>query len=353
MPIVKTLEGDVQVRYDHYSDFGGTTNPKVSLRWQPAKSLLVRGSYGTGFLAPSLYQLFTPNITGVSQSGLSDPIRCPVTGDTGIDCRTQFPVLFGGNQSLQPEESEQMTAGIVFEPIAGASLSVDYFKINLKNAITNGISPVKILNPDFYSQYAYLVTRGPVDPATPNLPGPISEISQTYINLGGVHVQGLDMDLQLRGPEENWGRVSFEINGTYYLRYDNQNTDGTWTGAVGNSFGSPVTGVIPRWKHYATLTWDRGPWSATLAQTYQDSYTDQNGVFVTGDPRTVGTMSLFDLSGTYTGFKNTKLTLGVKNLFDKDPPASNQASTFIGGFDPSYYDPRARFVYGSINYKFN
>jgi iron complex outermembrane receptor protein len=350
VPISKTLEGDVQVRYDHYSDFGGTTNPKVSLRWQPTKSLLVRGSYGTGFLAPSLYQMFTPNLTGVSQTGLSDPIRCPVTGDTGVDCRTQFGVLFGGNPSLKPEESEQMTAGIVFEPIPGGSLSVDYFKINLKNAIVNGINPGIILGD--IGKYGYLVTRGPVDPAFPSLPGPISSILQTYINLGGEHIQGLDIDARYRAPEYNWGRLSFDINGTYYLRYDGQNTDGTWSGGVGNTFGTAVTGVIPRWKHYATLTWDRGPWSATLGQSFQGSYTDQSGVFVTGDPRTVGSMSLWDLSGTYTGFKNMKLTLGVKNLFDTNPPASNQTGTFIVGFDPSYYDPRARFIYGSINYKF-
>ncbi|MDE2003482.1 MAG: TonB-dependent receptor [Betaproteobacteria bacterium] len=350
VPIVKTLEGDVQARYDHYSDFGGTTNPKVSLRWQPTKSVLLRSSWGTGFLAPSLYQLFTPNITGVSAAGLSDPIRCPVTGNTGIDCRTQFPVLFGGNASLKPEESEQFTAGVVLEPIPGASLSVDYFKINLKNAITNGLAPAVILGD--LGKYGGLITRGPVDPAFPNLPGPITQILQTYLNLGGEHIQGLDIDARYRMPEYNWGRVTFEINGTYYLRYDTQNTDGTWSGNIANEFGSAVTGVIPRWKHYATLTWERGPWSATVAQTFQGSYTDQNGVFVTGDPRTVGSMSLWDLSGTYTGIKNTKLTLGVKNLFDTNPPASNQASTFIGGFDPSYYDPRARFVYGSVNYKF-
>ena len=350
VPIVKTLEGDIQARYDHYSDFGGTTNPKVSLRWQPTKSVLLRSSYGTGFLAPSLYQLFTPNITGVSVAGLSDPIRCPVTGNTGIDCRTQFPVLFGGNLNLKPEESEQFTAGIVLEPIPGASLSVDYFKINLKNAITNGIAPGVILGD--LGKYSGLITRGPVDPAFPNLPGPITQILQTYLNLGGEHIQGLDVDARYRMPEYNWGRVTFEINGTYYLRYDTQNTDGTWSGNIANEFGSAVTGVIPRWKHYATLTWERGPWSATVAQTFQGSYTDQNGVFVTGDPRTVGSMSLWDLSGTYTGIKNTKLTLGVKNVFDTNPPASNQTGTFIGGFDPSYYDPRARFVYGSVNYKF-
>ena len=74
IPILKTLEGNIAVRYDHYSDFGSTTNPKVSLRWQPVPSLLLRGSWGTGFLAPSLYQLWTPVTPGLSQNGVSDPL---------------------------------------------------------------------------------------------------------------------------------------------------------------------------------------------------------------------------------------------------------------------------------------
>ena len=130
VPIVKTLEGNLAVRYDGYSDFGSTMNPKVSLRWQPTRTLLFRGSYGTGFLAPSLYQLYTPHIGGLSQPGLTDPIRCPVTHDMGFDCSTQFNVLSGGNTSLKPEQSEQATAGFVIEPIPNASFSVDYFKIS-------------------------------------------------------------------------------------------------------------------------------------------------------------------------------------------------------------------------------
>ena len=54
----------------------------------------------------------------------------------------------------------------------------------------------------------------------------------------------------------------------------------------------------------------------------------------------VGALSLWDLQGSYSGFRNVKLTLGVKNLFDRDPPRSNQQNSFILGFDPSYYDPR-------------
>jgi iron complex outermembrane receptor protein len=349
IPIVKTLEGDVAIRYDHYSDFGGTTNPKFGLRWQPTRTLLVRGSYGTGFLAPSLYNLFAPRFGGVTQAGTSDPIRCPVTGDTGVDCNTQFGVVFGGNANLKPEESEQTSVGVVIEPIPGGTFSVDWFKINLKNAIVNGISPAAILGD--LAQFGSLVTRAPPDPNFPDLPGRITQIDQTFINLGALRIQGLDLEGRYRSPAQPWGRLSFSIAGTYYLRYDVQNTDLSYRGTVGTALGTVTTGVIPRWKHYASVSWDRGPWSLTLAQTYQTSYTDQNPD-IEGNPRTVGSLSLWDMQGSYTGFRNWKLTLGVKNLFDRDPPLSNQLTSFIAGFDPSYYDPRARFVYASVTYRF-
>ena len=108
---------------------------------------------------------------------------------------------------------------------------------------------------------------------------------------------------------------------------------------------------MPRWKQYASATWEQGPWSATLANTYQTSYIDQ-GTDINGAVRSVGSMSLWDAQASYTGFRNWKLTLGVKNLFDRNPPKSNQQSTFILGFDPTYYDPRARFVYASVTYRF-
>jgi len=349
VPIVKSLEGNVALRYDHYSDFGSTTNPKFSLRWQPAREVLVRGSYGTGFLAPSLYELFTPQFGGVTQTGLTDPVRCPVTHDTGLDCNTQFGVLFGGNAALKPEESEQASFGVVWEPIPNASISLDYFKINLKNAIVNGIAPTTILGD--LAQFNSLVTRAPDDPNFPGLPGRILQFDQTFINLGSIRIQGIDLEGHYRTPSQPWGRLSFNLSGTYYLRYDGQNPDGSYTGAVGTAFSTVVTGVIPRWKHYVSATWDQGPWSATLAQTYQTSYTDQN-TDLDGNLRTVGSLSIWDVQGSYTGFKNWKLSLGVKNLFDRDPPKSNQGSTFILGFDPSYYDARGRFVYTTATYTF-
>jgi iron complex outermembrane receptor protein len=346
IPLLRNLELDAAIRTDDYSDFGRTNNPKVSLRFQPNRNVLLRTSYGKGFLAPSLYQLYLPQISGVSQTGLSDPIRCPVTGNTGIDCVTQFGINFGGNPNLGPEKSEQFTAGIVFEPTNAFSVSADYFKIRLNNGITNGIPVTTILGD--LGQFGGLVHRAPNEG---DLPGRILAIDQTYINLGSTHIEGLDVEAHYKWPQMRYGRLRFDISGTYYTRYDFQNLDGTYSGFVGTAFGSVVVGVIPRWKHYASLTWDQGPWSATLAQTYQSSYTDWQTDF-DGNERTVGSLSLWDLQGSYTGLKHFTFTLGVKNLLDTDPPASNQQNTFQVGYDPSYYDARARFLYGIVKYEF-
>ncbi len=349
VPLLRGLESTLAVRNDHYSDFGSTTNPKVSFRWEATKSLLLRASYGKGFLAPSLYQLFTPNISSVTATGQSDPVRCPVTNDTGLDCATQFPITFGGNTSLKPEKSEHASAGLVFEPHAGASIGLEYFKIRLNDAIVNGIPYATILGD--LDQYGYLVTRGPADPNFPGLPGRITNIEQTYINLGAVHVEGLDLDLHWKAPKASWGRVKFDLSGTYYIRSDGQNTDGSFTGFVSNQNGAVVTGVIPRWKHYATLTWESGPWTATLGNLYQASYVDvaPDG---NGDLRRVSSMSLWDVQASYKGFRHLTLTVGAKNVLDTNPPQSNQGNSFQVGFDPTYYDPRARFVYASVGYQF-
>ena len=71
-----------------------------------------------------------------------------------------------------------------------------------------------------------------------------------------------------------------------------------------------------------------------------------------GVQRRVGSLSLWDVQGIYTGFRNFTLTVGAKNLMDTNPPLTNQGATFQGGWDPSYYDARARFIYGSITYAF-
>jgi iron complex outermembrane recepter protein len=357
-PIVRSVEANLAVRYDNYEGVGSKTTPKVSLRWQPMQQVLLRAAVGKGFRAPSLLDLYAPQTTGVTPPGLSDPLRCPTTGDGIKDCSTQFPNLNGGNPNLKPEQSTNTTLGIVLEPTANFSASVDYFDIKLKETITNGVIADTILSD--LAKYGYLVTRGPVDPAFPNLPGPITQIAQTNVNLGSTNLSGVDLDLHWRIPAAEWGKFTVGLTGTYFTKYDSENPDGTFTGQVGQ-VDTNTGGVIPRWKHYLSVNWNRGPWSITAAQNYQRGYHDIDGTFVdrtdpafTIPPHNVKAYVTYDLQASYLGIKNLTITGGIRNIFDQDPPYTNAGGQvyFQGGYDPGYSDPRGRFFYAKATYKF-
>ena len=346
VPIVKSLELNAAVRYDHYSDFGSTTNPKISLRWQPTKTFLGRVSYGTGFRAPALPELFSPIVTTNTQPGLSDPVRCPVTNDQVNDCVTQFVNIQGGNTALKPEKSTQWSIGGVVEPLDGLSVALDWYKIDLKDQV-GLLNPAAVLGD--VVQYAAFITRGPADPNFPGLPGPITAITTLFTNLGETRIEGIDIDARYRTPATSVGRFRFGLQGTYYTKYDIQQIDGSFAGQIGLYSG--IGGAINRWKHYASIDWDYGAWGATLAQTFGSGYTDAN-LDVDGNPRRVGNYEVYDLQGRWTGVKNLTVTLGIKNLFNRAPPFTNQTFTFQNGYDPSYADPRGSFWYASLAYKF-
>jgi len=352
IPAFKNFEANVAVRYDHYENTGSSTNPKLGLRYQPVKEVLLRASAGKGYRAPSLLDLYAPNTTGVTPPGLNDPLRCPTTGSSN-DCATQFPVLNGGNAGLKPEKSKNFTAGIVLEPINNVSVAVDWFSILLQDQINNGIPAAVILGD--LAKYGSLVTRGPVDPAFPQLPGPITQISQTNINVGKTNLSGWDFDMRFRIPAGDYGRVTIEYTGTYFYKYDSQNIDGSFSPVIGQA-NSNTGGVVPRLKTYLSATWATGPWNFTVAQNWQSSYADLYGTLEDGSspPRQVGVYETYDAQVQYLGVKNLKMTGGIKNLFNRAPPYTNSGgqTSFQAGYDPTYGDPRGRFVYGSLTYMF-
>ena len=349
VPILKSLEADVAVRYDKYQGVGHTTNPKGSLRWQPSREFLIRGAVGTGFRAPSLDELYAPNVTGVSAI-LSDPLRCPTTGSQS-DCGSQFQLRTGGNSKLIPEKSTSVTLGFVLEPTDSVHFGVDYFDTLLRNQIINtGVDAAIILeDADSANKYASLVTRAA--PAG-GLPGPIISINQTALNLFKTHTSGYDIDLRFRTPSAAYGRLTVGINGTYVTRFDLQNDDLSYTSVLANAF-SNAGSVVPRWKHVATALWDYGPWTGSVTQNFQSGHQDYPSS-ITGADRRVGSYETFDLQASWSGIKNAKVTLGIKNVFDRDPPYSNVGGAFYfqSGYDPSYTDPRGRFLYGKLAYKF-
>jgi len=353
IPLLRNLEADIAVRYDHYSDFGSTTNPKLSLRWHPASSLVLRAAYGTGFRAPTLSELFQPRRSFFAEG--TDPIRCPVT-QSPLDCDTFFTTTDGGNPLLQPETSRQFAGGVVFEPVAGLSASLDYYRVEIRNLV-QFIDPETIFG-NFALLAPSLVVRGPADPQLPELPGRIVRLLIMPGNIGKLQTSGLDVDVRYRALQNPIGQFTVGLTGTYALDY--RLTDvigGTFPAGVGQR--GPL-GAISRWRHYATIDWNRGPWGATLANNFQLGYLepcvldgDGNSLDATGClTRRVGSYSVWDAQLRYSGMVNTTLTLGVRNLLDTPPPLTNQGSAFQIGLDPTYADPRGRTYYGAIRYVF-
>lgn len=353
IPIVKTLDGDVAVRYDHYQGVGSTTNPKASLRWQPSSTWLLRGSAGTGFRAPSLTDLYTPQATSVTANGTRDPIRCPnISTGAPNDCNFQFTTITGGNPNLKPEKSVSLTAGIMFEPIPDLSLSLDAFRVNLKDAIVvGGLSSTYFLaNASRATQYAQYILRGAPD-GNPSGVGPITGILQTNANLFKTEVGGVDVDGRYALRIPNGQRLLFRLSGTYLGKYDVQGPDGTYTSSLDQALNA-AGGVVLRWKHNASVTYQVDNWEATLEQNYQKGYTDVAANHAPAGaplPR-VDPYDTFDLQVAYNGFRHLRLAAGVKNLFDRDPPYTNLTSNFLGGYDVSYADPNGRFVYVNATY---
>ena len=349
LPLLKGLEVNGAVRWDRYEGVGKSTTPKFSLRWQPMPEVVLRAAIGRGFRAPSLQDLYLPQNTGVTTPGLSDPLRCPTTA-ARTDCSTQFTILNGGDPALKPEKSTNKTLGVVLSPTPQLTVALDAFRIDLKETITNGVAPDVILGD--LDRYGYLVTRGPVDPAFPNLPGPIIQIAQTNLNLGQTKVGGVDLDVRFVQPAFG-GRVTASLAGTYFSKFDAQNPDGTFTNALDDT-NTTTGGIVPRWKHYASIDFTTGPWGFTLGQSWQKRYNDLPATTAGTPPRKVGVYELYDIQARYSGFKDLELRAGIRNLLDKDPPYSNAGgrTSFQGGYDPAYADPRGRFFYAGLTYKF-
>ena len=120
---------------------------------------------------------------------------------------------------------------------------------------------------------------------------------------------------------------------------------------------------MPLFRHGSAdlpVAWERKPWSFTLAYNWQKGYTDMPGATFDDPtdpafrPRRVGAYETLDTHLSYTGFKDLKLALGIKNLLDRNPPYTNSGgqTSFQSGYDPQYADPRGRFIYLQASHAF-
>ena len=365
LPVMRNLEIGLALRHDDYELIGSSTNPKVSFRWQPTRNLLVRGSANTGFRAPSVYDLFAPTSITFTANPYNDPVLCPggtpaPGADAGRDCSQQFRQLQGGNTALDPEESRTQTIGVVFEPTQNFSIGLDYWRIKIKDTIGAIAEQIIFANPGAYGPLFVrcgeldAATRAVIDPcALAGSDNALAYIVTTQQNLGGIRTNGWDVNLNYRQPLGG-GRVALTLDGTYVNSYKYQRE--RFDPFVENVGRFVDAGPIFRWQHVAMASFTTGPWNATLVHRYKRGYRDANFEFApTDDPsfdRNVGAWSVFDVSVGYTGWRGISILAGVKNVADKDPPFSNQGTTFQRGYDPRFTDPYGRTYFLRLAYSF-
>ncbi|MBC3434427.1 TonB-dependent receptor [Pseudomonas sp. BW16M2] len=345
VPVLESLELSAALRHDKYSDFGSTTNPKYSFRFQPLRELVVRGAYSEGFRAPSLYELYNPTFTSFTNANYNDPRLCPggTPGNGGIanrDCAQQFLSRNGGNPDLKPETARNVTLGFVYQPISALSAGLDFWWIKITNQIADFPESAVFENPDLYPERVVRKADGSID-----------HIVTGLANLGKVKTSGVDVSLDYRFPESSLGNFGLTLQGTYVTRYDyQQQRDGEYIDKVGDFRGGDFAsaGAVARWRHSLTGSWSRGPLSASLTNRFTSGYNDDKR----DSHGQVGSWNVWDLAATYDWRGTLTLTGGVQNLFDREPPFSNQTYTFQSGYDPRYSDPFGRVLFTRVAYHF-
>ncbi|MEO8938671.1 MAG: TonB-dependent receptor, partial [Burkholderiaceae bacterium] len=354
VPLLKTLDVTGSVRYDKYSDFGSTTNPKLAFRFQPIQQVLFRGSASKGFRAPDLYELNAPVTYTNTANNDSDPTRCPggnpIPGVSRSDnCAVQFQSQSGGNTALKAETAKNVSIGMVIEPMADLNFSVDYFRIGLQKQI-GGLADVTVFAaPAKYASLFHRAPDGHLSTDGSECPGPdCGYVDLRTQNLGGIVTNGVDFSANYRyRPSAAIGTFTVGFNGTWVHKYNYQNEQGgDYIENVGIYSGA---GPIFRWQQSLNLGWTYGPVSLGVANRFKTGYSDQNA----GDENNrVGSYSVWDIYGTWTPIKVVSLTVGMRNAFDRQAPFSNQSATFQTGYDPRFTDPTGRAFYMRGTYSF-
>lgn len=346
VPIIRGLEVTGAVRHDRYSDFGGTTNPKVSIRFSPVEQVVLRGSYNEGFRAPSFFQLYGAQADAQVPGNLADPVLCPQNpGDLSV-CAIRPNARQGGNRDLQPETSKQWTVGFVLSPVQWITASADLWEIKRRDRIFELRAQDVIANFTTFPENLVRGTNGRLD-------GPGGYIRAGFVNAEGDITRGVDASVRLNG-RMGPARWTAALDGTYidsfrsrvFVTQSYTELAGQWSSRD----------IYPRWKHQLSFGYETGPWSATVYQGFTAGYKDERpiGVVPPGFNPDVDDYITYGVSVTYSGLKNLTIGAGIKNLLNEDPPftAHNLDFTPGAGWDPRVADPRGRSYTLRATYRF-
>lgn len=386
IPLVRSLELQLAGRYEHYSDFGSISKPKIAAAWDLFEGLRVRGSWAQGFRAPNLEQT---NATVITRGNTrTDYIRCEADLRMGRianfdDCGQRF-VTTGrraGNPDLKPETSSTWTVGTVLQPSflntsqVRTTFTVDYWQVKQKGIVGIYGEGNALIN-DYLQRL-----QGSTDPNVVRLAptaddialfagtgiapvGQVQYVDDIYRNLEPQTVRGIDFGLNLSLRDTGIGHFDFSANAAYLLKYfrdaspDIQTLlDARAAGTINIDTIIPEGGSLvrqdgmPRWRGSASLTWNLGQFTAGAFVNYTGSVID-NDISVGGEnlllkAYTTGSLYLqYALKGGFTD--GTQLRVGVRNITDARPSLDSSAFGYMG----SLYSPNPRYWYASVKKNF-
>lgn len=370
MPGVELLAVEAAFRVSDYSTVGTTETYKIGGEYSPIEGLRFRGLYNTAVRAPNISELFSA--VGNGFPGATDPCSasenpaaagiaalCTATGVPNVGTyqqrNTQIEGLFGGNPNLQPEEADTYTIGAVWEPyfIDGLTITLDYYDIQIEQYITSLAGGVQgILN------QCYDTANNPgQDPNTVFCTSVNRDrngeplVSANLANAGALETSGYDLS----------AAYSFELGavpGTFGLNYSATFLDSwdffAFEGAPVDDckgrFGLFCDDPISDYKHNTSFSWANGPFTARVQwERVGEATDDDDGV--TYVVETLDAYDLFSVAGTWDINDNFRLTGGIDNLLDEQPPIlgtnQEQANTY-----PATYDPFGRTVFVSAKVRF-
>ncbi len=366
-PLTKMWSVNGAVRSDSYSDLKTTTvNPKLSVRFQPMTEVMLRASANTGFRAPSIMDIQNPT-PEVRTVAMDDPVLCPgptptiagtgtavasFVGRESLVCnvQTDYWTKSPDNSHLKPEKSKGWSFGGAFEPLPGLLVTADYWSIRITDVL-GALTLAEVQSAP--TKYAANILR--------NADGTIDHILASQANRGDMNMRGLDIAATYQLKAGNWGTFNFKLDGTYYDKYafsvekggqmyDNVGIltgDGKFTGP--NAGLATMQQIVYRWKHTAAVNWRLGKWSTQLSQRYSSGLNDLT-------PRAgsnytdVKAYKQYNLSASYSGIKNVKLSFGINNLTNVYPVLT--ANTTYSGYLTSNADVLGRAYRFTAEYSF-
>ncbi len=234
----------------------------------------------------------------------------------------------------------------MFSPTNWLSANIDYWQVRRSDRIYELTAQQVVAN---YTTFPENLVRG----ANGRLDGLGGYIRAGFVNAEGDVTEGVDV-----GVATNWkalqGKWTAEINGTYIDSFRSRVfATQKYTETAGQY---NARDLFVRWKHTLKMSYETGPWTGSLSQYFTSGYKDEKplGVIPPGFDPNVENYIRYDVSGTYKGFKNLTVRLGIKNLLNTDPPFTAHNVDFSpgAGWDARVADPRGRAYTASVTYKF-